>query len=418
MSADTQTVTIERLGHRGEGIAKGPIFVPRTLPGEVVTGVVEAGRMASPRIVTPVEQRVRPPCRHAKACGGCALQHADEAFLARWKMGVVETALNAQGVEAPVVGISTSPPRSRRRAVLAARRTKSGAQVGFHGLKTDSIVEIQECHLIRPELVELLGLVREMTVLGASRKGRLSVTLTLLDEGVDMAVSGGKPLERDLFSDLVNLVRGKNVVRLSWDGETVAAFGPAQLTLGPAKVPLPPGAFLQATREGETALVAAVVEALSGAHHVADLFAGAGTFTLPLSKNAAVHAVEGEENMLEALLAGWRQTQGLKPVTTEARDLFRRPLLPDELARYDALVLDPPRAGAEAQIAEIVRAQVPLLAMVSCNPVTFARDAKALSGAGYDIEWLRVVDQFRWSPHVELVARFLRQGSKANSKRL
>ncbi|HHB80140.1 MAG TPA: class I SAM-dependent RNA methyltransferase, partial [Aliiroseovarius sp.] len=219
-------------------------------------------------------------------------------------------------------------------------------------------------------------------------------------------------------SDLVNLVRGKNVVRLSWDGETVAAFGPAQLTLGPAKVPLPPGAFLQATREGGTALVAAVVEALSGAHHVADLFAGAGTFTLPLSKNAAVHAVEGEENMLEALLAGWRQTQGLKPVTTEARDLFRRPLLPDELARYDALVLDPPRAGAEAQIAEIVRAQVPLLAMVSCNPLTFARDAKALSGAGYDIEWLRVVDQFRWSPHVELVARFLRQGSKANSKRL
>ncbi len=418
MSGARQTVTIERLGHQGDGIAPGPVFVPRSLPGEVVEGVVEAGRMASPRILSPVAERVRPPCRHAKSCGGCALQHAGAEFLARWKLGVVETALKAQGVEAPILGISTSPPRSRRRAVLAARRLKSGAQVGFHGLKSDTIVEISECHLIRPELLALLPLIREIAVLGGSRKGRLAVTLTLLDDGVDIAVSGGKPLEPALFTALVELVRGKGVVRLSWEGEVVAAFGPVRLTMGPARVPLPPGAFLQATREGEAALVAAVEEAVEGAQKVADLFAGAGTFTLPLTRRAAVHAVESLEDMLEALLAGWRGAGGLKPASTETRDLFRRPLLPDELGRFDAVVLDPPRAGAEAQVAELARAQVPVVAMVSCNPVTFARDARLLCDAGFAVEWLRVVDQFRWSPHVELVARFTRKGFKTRPLQL
>ena len=418
MSADVRTVTIERLGHRGEGIAPGPIYVPRALPGEVVTGTVTDGRMSDPRIVSPVADRVRPPCRHAKACGGCALQHASDDFLARWKVGVVERALEAQGVRVPIRGITTSPPRSRRRAVLAARRTRAGAQVGFHGLRSGSIVGIEECHLIHPDLAALLALVREMAVLGASRRGELSVAMTLLDDGVDIAVSGGKKLDQRLFSALARLVRGRGVARLSWEGEVVAAFGPARLTLGPARVPLPPGAFLQATREGEEVLVGAVTEALRGARKVADLFAGAGTFALPLSRNAAVHAVEGDAGLLEALVSGWRQAQGLKPVTSEARDLFRRPLLPDELARHDGLVLDPPRAGAEAQVAEIARVRVPVVAMVSCNPVTFARDARMLSEAGYRIDWIRVVDQFRWSPHVELVACLRTGGSRAGGLRL
>ncbi len=418
MSADVRTVTIERLGHRGEGIAPGPVFVPRALPGEVVRGAVVDGRMTDPRIVTPVADRVRPPCRHAKACGGCALQHASDDFLARWKEGVVERALEAQGVRARIRGITTSPPRSRHRAVLAARRTRAGAQVGFHGLRSGSIVEMEECHLIHPDLAGLLGLVREMAVLGASRRGELSVAMTLLDDGVDIAVLGGKALDQGLFSELAGLVRGRGAVRLSWAGEVVAAFGPARLTLGPARVPLPPGAFLQATREGEEVLVRAVTEALRGARKVADLFAGAGTFALPLSRYAAIHAVEGDAGLLEALKAGWRRAQGLKPVTIDARDLFRRPLLPDELGRYDGLVLDPPRAGAEAQVAEIARARVPVVTMVSCNPVTFARDARMLSDAGYRIDWIRVVDQFRWSPHVELVACLTPGGSQVGGTRL
>ncbi len=418
MSGERRQLTIERLGHQGDGVAPGPVFVPRSLPGEVVEGVVEAGRMASPRILTPVAERVRPPCRHAKACGGCVLQHAQDDFLASWKVGVVEAALKAQGLEAPILGISTSPPRSRRRAVLAARRLKNGAQIGFHGLKSNTIIEITDCHLIHPKLLAQLDLVGRLTQIGASRKGRLAVTLTLLDGGVDITVSGGRPLERDLFAQLAKLVSGAGVVRLSWEGEPVVAFGAPLLSLGPARVVLPPGAFLQATREGEAALVAAIEQALEGAGKVADLFAGVGTFSLPLAKMAAIHAVESQENMLYALQAGWRGAQGLKPVTIEARDLFRRPLLPDELAQFDAIVLDPPRAGAEAQVVEIASSRVGLLAMVSCNPVTFARDARMLVEAGFTIDWLRVVDQFRWSPHVELVARFVRQGSKSGAKRI
>lgn len=412
MSGEVCKLTIERLGHQGDGVAPGPVFVSRTLPGEVVEGVVEAGRMASARILTPVAERVRPPCRHAKTCGGCALQHAGDDFLASWKVGVVKAALKAQGLEAPILGISTSPPRSRRRVVLAARRLKNGVQVGFHGLKSDTIAEITDCQLIHPKLLAQLELVGNLTRLGASRKGRLAVTLTLLDDGVDISVSGAKPLERDLFAQLAKLVHGAGVVRLSWEGEPVVTFGPAILSLGPAQVTLPPGAFLQATREGEAALVAAVEQALEGVGKVADLFSGVGTFSLPLSKMAVIHAVESQKSMLDALLGGWRDAKGLKPVTTEVRDLFRRPLLPDELARFDALVLDPPRAGAEAQVTEIARAPVGLLAMVSCNPVTFARDARILVEAGFTIEWLRIVDQFRWSPHVELVARFVRKGSR------
>ena len=412
MNTSSMTVTITRLGHQGDGIADGPIFVPRALPGEVVEGVVEGGRMASPRILSPVAERVRPPCRHAKTCGGCTLQHAEDGFLALWKVGVVETALKAQGVEAPILAISTSPAQSRRRVTLAARRLKHGAQVGFHGLKSGTIIEMSECHLIRPELLAMLQLIRDMTALGASRKGRLAVTLTVLDEGVDIAVAGGKPLEPGLFARLAEMVSGAGVIRLTWSGEPVARFGPTYLTLGPAQVPMPPGAFLQATTEGEAALVAAVAQALDGARNVADLFSGVGTFALPLSKNASITAVESEGEMLDALLSGWRGAEGLKSVRIERRDLFRRPLLPDELAKFDGVVLDPPRAGAEAQIAELARAPVPVLAMVSCNPVSFARDAKILCDAGFTIEWLRVVDQFRWSPHIELVARFTRKGFK------
>ncbi len=402
-------VTIERLGHLGEGIAAGPLYVPRTLPGEVVEGVVDGTRMPAPRILSPSPDRVRPPCRHVRACGGCALQHASDDFLARWKREVVEQALAAQGLAQSVRGMVTSPPGSRRRAVLAARRVKSGVQVGFHGLRSHLIAEIDDCRLLRPELLAQLPLVKALTRAGASRNGQRAVTLTLLDGGVDIAVKGGKTLDQSLFETLGELLRpAKGVVRLTWNDELVASLAPATLTIGRAPVPLPPGAFLQATREGEAALAALVDEATAGATRIADLFAGAGTFALRLAERAEVHGVEGAPALVQALAAGWRAATGLRRITTEARDLFRRPLLPDELAGFDALVLDPPRAGAEAQVVEIARSRVHQLAMVSCNPVTFARDARILSDAGFAIEWVEIVDQFRWSAHVELVARMCR----------
>ena len=243
--------------------------------------------------------------------------------------------------------------------------------------------------------------------MGASRKGVLAVTLTLSEGGLDVAVTGGKPLDGPLELALAQATEKHGLARLSWDDEVIAMRHAPVQRFGAAGVTPPPGAFLQATKDGEKALLKAVSEATRGAKRIIDLFAGSGTFSLPLAEIAEVHAVEGEAAMVEALDQGWRRAQGLKRVTTEARDLFRRPLMPDELKSFDAIVLDPPRAGAEAQVDEIAQAQRPVIAYVSCNPVTFARDAKTLVNAGYTLEWVQVVDQFRWSTHTELAARFV-----------
>ncbi|MCB2134760.1 MAG: class I SAM-dependent RNA methyltransferase [Rhodobacteraceae bacterium] len=398
-------LTVERLGHLGDGIAPGPVFVPMALPGEVVEGDIAAGRMQAPKIVEPSPDRVKPACPHYRACGGCALMHASDGFVAGWKAEVVKTALAAQGLEAPFRPVITSAPGSRRRATLAGRRTKKGALVGFHGRASETITEISGCRLLHPELMASLPYLSEVTMLGASRKGELALTVTRTEGGIDLAVLGGKPLEQSLFSSLAGLAERADLARLTWDSEAVANRRPAPQRFGRALVVPPAGAFLQATPDGEAALVAAVREAVGGARRVADLFAGSGTFTLPLAENAEIHAVEGEAAMLVALDGGWRLAQGLHKVTTEARDLFSRPLMPDELKRFDAVVIDPPRAGAEAQMRELAMAKVPVIAGVSCNPVTFARDTRILSDSGYRIDWVQVVDQFRWSPHVELVAR-------------
>lgn len=401
-------VTIERLGHLGDAIAPGPIFVRRALPGEVVEGDVTGGRMETPVIVTPSAHRRRAPCPHYNACGGCSLMHAHDEFVADWKLGVVLAALGAQGLSTTMRPIITSPERSRRRATLSGRRTKKGSVTGFHGRASGTLVDLTDCALLDPCLMAALPMLRQVTELGVSRHGELSLNVTQTEGGIDLAVTGGKPLDAALFTGLAQIAETSDLARISWNGEAVATRRPAAQAFGQAHVAPPPGSFLQATRDGEAALLAAIRDAIGPARKVADLFSGAGTFSLPLSEQAEVHAVEAEAPMLAALAAGWRQTQGLRRLTTEARDLFRRPLLPDELARFDALVLDPPRAGAEAQCAEIARSSVTVLAYVSCNPVTFARDAKILVNSGFTLDWLQVVDQFRWSTHVELAARFSR----------
>ena len=401
-------VTIERLGHQGDGIVPGPIFVARTLPGEVVEGELVGDRIEEPRIVTPSPDRVRPPCPHARTCGGCSLQHASDEFVARWKVEVVRTALAAQGIEAIPAGIDTSPPRSRRRAVLSARRTKGRALIGFHAPKADTVTRIPECRLLHPGLIAAMPALEALVEAGGSRKGELKLSVALSLGGPDVAVTGGKPLDPQLQMELARLAGLHGFARLTWEGEQVALVAPPAQRFGSALVSPPPGAFLQATAEGEAALLAAVRGAVGEAHRVVDLFSGSGTFSLPLAESAEVHAVETAPEMLVALDRGWRNASGLKRVTTEARDLFRRPLLPDELARYDAIVIDPPRAGAEAQVAEIAKSSVRRIAAVSCNPVTFARDARLLLAGGYRLDGLRVVDQFRWSTHIELAAQFSR----------
>ncbi|MQQ08239.1 class I SAM-dependent RNA methyltransferase [Epibacterium sp. SM1979] len=407
---DRLQFTINRLGHQGDGVADGPIFARRTLPGEVVSGVVNGQTLTDIRIEMPSDNRVQAPCRHYKACGGCSLQHATPEFVAGWKLDFVRNALLAQGIKADFRPVHTSPERSRRRATFAARRTKKGAQVGFHGAASDVITEIPDCILLDPGLIAALPLVAELAKLGASRKTALAVTVTLSAIGLDVLVRNGKPLDTDLRIGLAQLVGTFGVARLAWEDELIAMEQPPTQAFGDALVCPPPGAFLQATKDGEHALLEAVSEITQGAKRIIDLFAGCGTFSLPLAKQAEVHAVEGEDTMIAALDAGWRKAQGLHTVTSEVRDLFRRPILPDELApfdhAFDAAVIDPPRAGAEAQTRELAAARVPIVAYVSCNPVTFARDAKLLVDAGYRLNWVQVVDQFRWAAHAELVASF------------
>jgi len=280
--------------------------------------------------------------------------------------------------------------------------------VGFHGRGSDVLVQIPDCQLLTPALMAGIPALEELTVLAASRKAEIALTVTDSDAGLDVWVQTEQPLTPQLRIDLATFAQTHALARLSWMDEVIVTLNPPTQPFGAANVTPPAGAFLQATRDGEAALLAAVTEITVNSSRIIDLFAGCGTFALPLAKTAEVHAVEGEKPMLESLDQGWRMAKGLKLVTTEARDLFRRPLEPDELSKFDAAVIDPPRAGAEAQIATLAQSGIKRIAMVSCNPVTFARDAAHLAAHGYTIDWVQVVDQFRWSAHVEMVAQFAR----------
>lgn len=404
-------LTIARLGHLGDGIAEGPqgpVFVPGMLPGEEVEGDLQGGKLLGVKIVTPSADRVKPPCPHAKSCGGCLMQHARDGLVAEWKQGIVQGALAGQGLEAPLRPILTSPSRSRRRATLAARRTKGGTLIGFHARGSDLIIPVPNCQLLHPDLMAALPALEALVLTGGSRTAELALTVTRTLAGPDVVVKGGKPLDGELRLNLARVAEAHGLSRLTWEDEVVALRTAPMQRMGRALVAPPPGAFLQATAEGEAALLDCVRAAVGRAQKITDLFAGSGTFALPLSEQADIHAVEGDAAMMAALDKGWRMVGGLHKLTCETRDLFRRPLEPDEFRHVEAVVIDPPRAGAEAQVATLARSGVPVIAMVSCNPVTFARDARVLMQAGYRLDWVQAVDQFRWAAHVELAARFSR----------
>lgn len=404
-----ETIEIERLGAQGDGVSASGVFAPLTLPGETARGAVERGRMAAPEIVSRSPDRASPPCPHFGACGGCALQHASDAYLAGWKRDLIAAALAARGLTGVEMRETvTSPPRSRRRAAFAARRTKKTVVAGFHRRASDGIVALDACEVLRPELFAALPAIRDAARLGAPRKGAIRAVASVSEGGVDLSIEEAKALDGPGLAEAAGLAERHDLARLTWNGETVALRRPPAQRFGAALVSPPPGGFLQATREGEAALLSAVREAVGGARRIVDLFAGCGTFSLPLADGAEVTAVEGEAALTAALLAGWRDAQGLKQVRTETRDLFRRPLLAREMDAFDAAVIDPPRAGASAQTAELAKGGPPRIAAISCNPASFARDARMLVDGGYRLEWVLPVDQFRWSPHVELAALFRR----------
>lgn len=395
---------IETLTHYGMGRATDGSLIARTLPGEDI----EVQPDGSTRILTPSPDRIAAPCRHYKTCGGCAMQHARDAYVATWKTDIVAKALSGQGLVANIAGITTSPPQSRRRARLSGRRTKKGAMVGFHSRASDTLVAVPDCQLLLPELTALIPTLEALTEIAASRKSEITLTVTHSTAGLDVMVQTDKPLTPGLRVGLAAFAQNHGLARLVWGDEPVVTLHPPAQTFGRAHVVPPPGAFLQATAHAEAALVAEVKRITHGADRIVDLFAGCGTFALPLSEAAEVHAVESEAAMLKALDTGWRVAKGLKRISTETRDLYRRPILPDEFKKIDAVVIDPPRAGAEAQMHELAQGGPPVVAMVSCNPVTFARDGRILAAAGYTLGPVQVVDQFRWSTHVEVVAAFTR----------
>ncbi|WP_377509953.1 class I SAM-dependent RNA methyltransferase [Octadecabacter sp. R77987] len=395
---------IESLTQEGLGRTADGQFVPRTLPGEEI-GLRDDG---SAQILTPSADRVSAPCRHFKTCGGCAMQHAADPFVERWKAGIVTRALAAHSIDVEIRAVHTSPPQSRRRAKFAGKRTKNGALVGFHTRASDAVIAVPDCQLLLPGLRAAIPALEELTVLCASRKAEIALTVTDSRAGLDVWVESDKPLDGPLRITLAEFAQRHGFARLAWGDEPVVTINAPTQQFGRADVTPPAGAFLQATREGEAQLRTAALEATKGADRVVDLFSGCGTFALPLAETAVVTAVESSAPMLAALDQGWRKAQGLKQVTTQARDLFRRPLEPDELRHFDAAVIDPPRAGAQAQIATLAQSGIKRIAMISCNPVTFARDAKTLVDAGFAIVWVDVVDQFRWSPHVEIAASFTR----------
>jgi 23S rRNA (uracil1939-C5)-methyltransferase len=407
------TYTIQRLGHLGHGVTSGPagaLFVLGVLPGEVVEGTPVGDRLEEVRIATPSADRVKPPCPHARACGGCQLQHASDSFVEGWKADVVRTALAAQGLPTGAVNgrVYTSPARSRRRATLSVRKTKGGALVGFHQRGSDVIIPVPGCILLHPDLLELGPALEAIAQLGGSRTQELGVTVTRSLTGPDVRVEGGKELDPALRMDLARLAEKFALARLTWGEETVALRAMPEQSFGGQRVQMPPAAFLQATDAGEAALQALVKKALGPQTKVADLFAGLGTFTFPTAAQAEVAAYEGDAAMVAALDKTARGAAGLKRVSAEKRDLFRRPLEPDEMKGLTGIIIDPPRAGAEAQAERLAAGPVPVIAMVSCNPASFARDARLLVAGGYQLDWVQVVDQFRWSHHIEVVARLSR----------
>jgi 23S rRNA (uracil1939-C5)-methyltransferase len=395
---------IQSLTHHALGRAEDGTLIPRTLPGETV----DIAPDGNPRIVTPSPDRVTPPCRHFKSCGGCAIQHASDPFTAAWKRDIVSRALAARGLAADILGPETSPPHSRRRARLSARRTKSGTLIGFHARASDTIIPIPDCQLLTPAIMAAFPALEALTRRAASRTSELSLTVTESLTGPDIHIASDRTVDAPLRHDLTQIARDHRLARLSWNDDTIVTLAPPAQQFGRAQVTPPPAAFLQATAHGQQALTSLVQDATQDARRIVDLFAGCGTFSIPLAEFADVHAVESDAAMLQSLDRAWRATSGLHRITTEPRDLFRRPLDSADLKPFDAAVIDPPRAGAEAQVAELAQSSVPVIAMVSCNPVTFARDAALLTVAGFRLGPVTVVDQFRWSTHVEVVTRFTR----------
>ncbi len=409
------TVRIETIGARGDGVGRTgdseTVFVPLSAPGDLLAVEARGDRGTIVEIVERSPARGDPVCRHFGVCGGCAFQHLSRAEEARWKADLVTAALERAGVEPGRLNpVLTMPPASRRRAVCAVRRAKGAVQLGFNERRSSNLVSIEECPVLKPALASRLAALRALAALIPC--AAFDVAATACDNGLDLNIVAPrlKALPMTEARVIADAMREAGAVRLSLNGGAVLALADPIVAFDGIPVTPPPGAFLQASREGELALTGLVKAAAGGARKVADLFSGCGAFALPLAKGATVFAADSDRAAVEALTRAGAAAQGganpIRPLRTEVRDLIERPLTARELKAFDAIVFDPPRAGAGRQAAEIAKSGVSIVIGVSCNPQTFARDAGLLVAGGYRLVEVTPVDQFVYSPHIELVGVF------------
>ena len=407
-----ERLTIARIGHRGDGIADGmdePIYVPGALPGETVEVEAVPGhpdRRALLRIAHASTDRIAPICPHFGVCGGCAVQHWDAAPYRAWKHELVVEALRQAGLDAPVADLIDAHGDGRRRAVFHARRGSHDIlEVGFSAARAHRVIAIDRCPILAKNLDGALPAAWAIAEALQPKKKPLDIAVTATDAGLDIDVRGSGPLSAPLTAASARVAAAHDLARLTRHGELVAQNRAPTLRIGAAIVHLPPAAFLQATAEGEAALARLVLSAGADAAKIADLFCGIGPFALRLAEQARVLAVDNDAAALAALNRAAASAAGLKPVEVQERDLFKDPIVATELRRFDAVVFDPPRQGALAQARALAASGVQLIVAVSCNPATFARDAAELVRGGYRLAEVAPVDQFRYSPHVEIVAR-------------
>ena len=430
MMPNIQEFTIDRLAAHGDGAATtadGNIFMPFVLPGERVRAQISESRASVVEILEPSPDRIAPICRHFTHCGGCATQHMAASAEQAWKTDLVATAMSQQRVfdtqsfdasvddstevkaksriASAIRPIVASPIGTRRRAVFAARRTKSGSIVGFHEQRSHDIIDLAECPILSPQIASRLEGLRALVAPLLSRSGEARMTVTLADNGVDVVLEDTKPeLTFDERAKIADLARAARIIRLTVKGEIIFATGEPQLKFGRVNVTPAPGVFLQAVPAVELRMTEIILAAVGKSKRVADLFSGLGTFSFPLAERAEVLAVDGDKASIACLIQAVKRSQGIKPVTGKVRDLFREPLSAKELETFDAVVFDPPRAGADAQARMIAKSKVPIVVAVSCAPSTLARDLKTLIAGGYVLESITPIDQFVFSPHVEAIA--------------
>ena len=410
-----ERVLVKRLGQHGDGIADtsdGPIYIPAALPGEMVDVDTVPGQPDRRRLVNIQQssaQRIDPICPHFGICGGCAMQHLNEDSYRSWKRDLVVTALSHAGIDTPVAPVMDAHGDGRRRVVFHARRGGHLVlQVGFSAARAHHIVPIDRCPILAKSLDGALNAAWAVAeVMDCARKP-LDIQVTATDQGLDVDMRGSGALSAQTMVALANVAARHNLARLTRHGELIAQARVPSLHMDAANVQLPPAAFLQATAHAEAVLSQLVADACGRANHIADLFAGVGTFALRLAAYARVLACDADEPSIVALKRAAASTAGLKPLHAERRDLVNAPLAAAELNRFDAVVFDPPRQGAQAQSREIAASRVPTVVAVSCSPGTFARDMRQLIDGGYRVLSVTPVDQFRYSAHVEIVAHLQR----------